>query len=62
MPDNSTINMNLVDVLLIYMKTNGKSDNYLRRVRQYFERIKRLDPTNENYRKLSMAFEQMVAS
>lgn len=62
MPDNSTINMNLVNVLLIYMKTNGKSDNYLRRVRQYFERIKRLDPTNENYRKLSMAFEQMVAS
>jgi tetratricopeptide (TPR) repeat protein/FixJ family two-component response regulator len=62
MPDNSTINMNMVNVLLMYMKTNGKSDNYLRRVRQYLERIKRLDPNNENYRKLSVAFEQLVAS
>ena len=62
MPDNSTINMNMVNVLLMYMKTYGKSDNNLRRVRQSLERIKRLDPNNENYRKLSVAFEQMVAS
>jgi tetratricopeptide (TPR) repeat protein len=62
MPDNSTINMNMANVLLMHMKANGKSDNYLRKVRQHLERVQRLDPHNENYRKINAAYEKLAAS
>ena len=62
MPDNSTINMNIANVMMMHMKANGKSDNYLLKVRQYLERVRRLDPGNENYRKLNAAYERFLAS
>lgn len=62
MPDNSTINMNIANVLLMHMKANGKSDNFLCKVRQHLERVGRLDPGNENYRKLNAAYEKLAAS
>lgn len=62
MPDNSTINMNIANVLLMHMKAKGKSDNYLYKVRQHLERVQRRDPNNENYRKLNAAYEKMAAS
>ena len=62
MPDNSTINMNIANVLMMYMKANGKNDNYLYRVRQHLERVRRLDPGNENYRKLNVTYEKFMAS
>jgi len=62
MPDNSTINMNIANVLLMHMKTKGKSDNYLYKVREHLERVQRRDPNNENYRKLNAAYEKMAAS
>ena len=62
MPDNSTINMNIANVLLMHMKANGRNDGYLYKVRQHLERVHRLDPNNENYRKLNAAYEKMAAS
>jgi tetratricopeptide (TPR) repeat protein len=62
MPDNSTINMNMANVLLMHMKANGKSDDYLIKLRQHLERVQRLDPGNENFRKLNAAYENLVAS
>ena len=61
-PDNSTINMNIANVLIMYMKAKGKSDNYLRRVREHLECVQRLDPGNENYRKLNAAYEKLLAT
>ena len=62
MPDNCTINMNIANVLIMYLKANGKNDNYLYRVRQHLERVQRHDPGNENYRKLNDAYEKLMAS
>ncbi len=62
MPDNSTINMNIANVLMMHMKANGKNDNYLYRVRQHLERVQRHDPGNENFRKLNTAYEKFLAS
>lgn len=61
MPDNSTINMNIANVLLMHMKANGKNDNYLYKVRQHLERAQNADPANENYRKLNAAYEKLLA-
>ena len=62
MPDNSTINLNVANVLIMYMKAKGKSENYLGRVRQHLEHAHRLDPNNENYRKLNDAYVKLLAS
>jgi tetratricopeptide (TPR) repeat protein len=62
MPDNSTININIANVLMMHLKANGKNDNYLYRVRQHLERVQRHDPGNENYRKLNAAYEKLKAS
>jgi len=62
MPDNSTINMNIANVLMMHLKANGKNDNFLFRVRQHLERVQRHDPGNENYRKLNDAYEKLLAS
>ena len=62
MPDNSTINLNIANVLMMYMKAKGKSDKYLSRVREHLERVHRLDPSNENCRKLNAAYEKLRAS
>jgi tetratricopeptide (TPR) repeat protein len=62
MPDNSTINMNIANVLMMHLKANGKNDNYLYRVRQHLERVQRHDPGNENFRKLNAAYEKLMAS
>ena len=61
-PDNCTINMNIANVLLMHMKANGKNDNYLYRARQYLERVHKLDPKNENYRKLITTYEKLTVS
>jgi len=62
MPDNSTIITNVANVLLMYMKEKGKSDTCLYKVRQHLERLRNLDPGNENYRKLNTAYQAVAAS
>ena len=62
MPDNTIINLNIANVLLMHMKVNGKNDNYLYRARQYLERGHKLDPKNENYRKLNAIYEKLMVS
>jgi len=61
-PDNSAINLNIANVLMLYMKAKGKSDKFLSRVREHLERVHKLDPTNENWRKLNAAYEKLRAS
>ena len=62
MPDNIIINMNIANVLLMYMKANGKRDDYLYKLRQHLERLARLDPGNANYRKLNASYEKLALS
>lgn len=62
MPDNSTIIGNIASVLLMYMKEKGKSDTCLYKVRQHLERLRKMDPISESYRKLNANYEKIMAS
>lgn len=62
MPDNSTINLNIANVLLMYIKANGKNDSLLYKARQYLDHAHRIDPDNENYMKTQDIYERIMSS
>ena len=61
MSGNKTVNLNAAQVMLMSMQRSGKNDRYLYQVRQYLDRVRRVDATNATYRKLSQIYEKMVA-
>ena len=61
MSGNKTVNLNAAQVMLMSMQRTGKNDRYLYQVRQYLDRVRRVDATNATYRKLSQIYEKMVA-
>lgn len=61
MPDNQTINLNAAQSLIMHMQKNGKNDKYLYQTRQYLDRIRLMDPTNEKYQKLLAIYKKIVS-
>lgn len=61
-PDNGTIRMNSANVLLMYMKVNGKNDMQIYKIRRQLEDARKSDSSNDQYRKLHAAFEKLQAS
>lgn len=62
MPENRTINMNVVKVLLLQLKKAGRDDDRLAQARHYFERLRDLDPENPGLPQLAALYEQVTAS
>lgn len=61
LPENRTINLNAAQALLMYMQQNGKNDSFLRRSRQYLDRVSRINPASEKYQALLGVYEKMLA-
>jgi len=60
MPDNHTINLNAAQSLIMHMQKNGKNDKYLYQTRQYLDRVRQHDPTNEKYQKLLAVYKKVL--
>ncbi len=62
LPENKIINCNTAQALLMFMKKNGKNDQYLYRAMQYLDKVKKIDPSYEKYQKLMNMYEEISAS
>ena len=60
MGGNKTVNLNAAQVMLMYMQKNGKNDRYLYQVRQFLDRVAKIDPANGAFQKLSAIYEKMI--
>ncbi|GAB6042204.1 tetratricopeptide repeat protein [Endothiovibrio diazotrophicus] len=60
MSDNKTVNLNAAQVMLMAMQKSGKNDRYLYQVRQYLDRVRKVDPANGTFQKLSQIYEKMI--
>lgn len=61
MPDNLTINLNAAQSLIMQMQKAGKNDRHLYQARQYLDRARHLDPTNEKYQKLLGHYKKLLS-
>lgn len=62
MPDNLTINLNAAQSLIMQMQRAGKNDRHLYQARQYLDRARHLDPTNEKYQKLLGHYKKLLST
>jgi CheY-like chemotaxis protein len=62
MPENQTINLNAAQSLIMHMQRNGKNDRYLYQTRQYLDRVRELDPTNDKYQKLLAYYKKILGN
>ena len=61
MADNKTVNLNAAQVMVMSMQKQGRNDRYLYQVRQYLDRVRRIEPANATLQKLSAIYEKMIA-
>lgn len=60
MPENLTINLNAAQSLLMHMQQKGKNDRHLYQTRQYLDRIRQINATDEKYQKLMQMYKKIV--
>lgn len=61
MPENLVINLNAAQSLIMQMQKGGKNDRYLYQTRQYLDRVRQINPTNEKYQKLLGLYKKIVS-
>lgn len=61
MPDNQTINLNAAQSLIMFMQKGGKNDKHLYQARQYLDRARQIDASNEKYQKLLTFYKKVLA-
>ncbi|MBF0565350.1 MAG: response regulator [Nitrospirae bacterium] len=62
LPENKIINANAAQSMLMYMQKFGKVDRLLYQVRNYLEKIRKVDPTYKKYISLLALYQKMVAT
>lgn len=62
MSSNATVNLNAAQVLLAHMQKHGREDRYLYQVRQYLQRVSKVDPSNTTYQRLLNIYEKMLSA
>ncbi|MBF0319169.1 MAG: response regulator [Nitrospirae bacterium] len=60
-PENKIINANAAQAILMYMQKSGKTDKHIHQVKQYLEKIRRVDPSYDKYHSLIALFQKVVA-
>ncbi|MBF0458939.1 MAG: response regulator [Nitrospirae bacterium] len=58
--DNKIINANAAQAILMFMQKFGTNDKLIYKVKQYLERIRRVDPTYDKYHALIDLFQKVV--
>jgi tetratricopeptide (TPR) repeat protein len=59
-PENKIINANAAQAILMFMQKNGKNDKYIHQVKQYLEKIRKVDPSYDKYHSLIALFQKVV--
>ncbi|HEC12160.1 MAG TPA: response regulator [Acidiferrobacteraceae bacterium] len=62
LPNNKTINLNAVQAMLLYMERNGKDDSYIKKSRQFLDRVAKTDPASEKYQRLAAVYQGIIAA
>ena len=56
MPANTQVTLNAVNALLAYINTQGWHASYMQLVKEYLERIRKTDPNNHKFQKLTETY------
>ena len=56
MPANTQVTLNAVNALLAYVNTQGWHASYMQLVKEYLERIRKTDPNNHKFQKLTETY------
>ncbi|MCG6551756.1 MAG: tetratricopeptide repeat protein, partial [Candidatus Magnetominusculus sp. LBB02] len=59
-PDNKIINANAAQAILMFMQKFGTNDKLIYKVKQYLERLRKVDPTYDKYQSLIELFQKIV--
>ncbi|MBF0516996.1 MAG: response regulator [Nitrospirae bacterium] len=59
-PENKVINANAAQAILMYMQKGGTSDKLIHKVKQYLERVRKVDPSYDKFHALIELFQTVV--
>ncbi len=61
MPDNTVINLNAAQSLIMHMQKTSRNDRHLYQTRQYLDRVRKIDASNEKYQTLFSYYKKLTA-
>ncbi|MBF0404188.1 tetratricopeptide repeat protein [Candidatus Magnetominusculus xianensis] len=59
-PENKIINANAAQAILMYMQKGGTTDKLIHKVKQYLERVRKVDPSYDKFHALIELFQTVV--
>ncbi len=62
LPESKIINTNAAQAIIMHMKKNGASNQYLYQALQYLDKVKKIDPSYDKYQSLLNLYEKLKSS
>jgi len=62
LPNNKTINLNAAQAMLLFMERNGKDEGYIKKSRQFLDRVAKTDSASEKYQRLMGLYQGIIAA
>ena len=59
LPRNRTVNLNAAQVLIMQIKQEGMDQRYLNKAKEFLDRVRQIDPSNEKYTALMKLLDEV---